>query len=140
MRCAVLGAGAWGTALADLLVRNGHDVKLWAFEPDVVESINGRHENSRFLAGHQLALRQTDALHDFTGVTARNSAATHDERARMLPACHRARVEGPRRTGPRRSASTDRSVTCENVKTCTRLYSIFLIMCLECIVCIIHIV
>jgi len=55
MRCAVVGAGAWGTALADLLVRNGHDVKLWAFEPDVVESINTRHENSRFLAGHSLA-------------------------------------------------------------------------------------
>lgn len=55
MRCAVVGAGAWGTALADLLVRNGHDVKLWAFEPDVVESINTKHENSRFLAGHSLA-------------------------------------------------------------------------------------
>ena len=55
MRCAVVGAGAWGTALADLLVRNGHDVKLWAFEPDVVESINGKNENNRFLAGHHLA-------------------------------------------------------------------------------------
>ena len=55
MRCAVVGAGAWGTALADLLVRNGHDVKLWAFEPDVVESINDRQENARFLAGHRLA-------------------------------------------------------------------------------------
>ncbi|GAC1361376.1 MAG: hypothetical protein NVSMB32_00280 [Actinomycetota bacterium] len=31
-RCAVLGAGAWGTALADLLARNGHDTVLWAFE------------------------------------------------------------------------------------------------------------
>ena len=55
MRCAVVGAGAWGTALADLLVRNGHDVKLWAFEQDVVESINDRQENARFLAGHRLA-------------------------------------------------------------------------------------
>src|SRR5256885_9390085 len=27
MRCAVVGAGAWGTALADLLARNGHDVR-----------------------------------------------------------------------------------------------------------------
>jgi glycerol-3-phosphate dehydrogenase (NAD(P)+) len=55
MRCAVVGAGAWGTALADLLVGNGHDVKLWAFEPDVVESVNKKHENSRFLAGYKLA-------------------------------------------------------------------------------------
>jgi glycerol-3-phosphate dehydrogenase (NAD(P)+) len=55
MRCAVVGAGAWGTALADLLTRNGHDVQLWAYEADVVESINQKHENVRFLAGHKLA-------------------------------------------------------------------------------------
>lgn len=55
MRCSVLGAGAWGTALADLLARNGHDVRLWAYETDVVESVNTRHENVRFLGGHPLA-------------------------------------------------------------------------------------
>ena len=55
MRCAVVGAGAWGTALADLLARNGHEVRLWAYEPDVVESINGKHENVRFLGGHVLS-------------------------------------------------------------------------------------
>jgi glycerol-3-phosphate dehydrogenase (NAD(P)+) len=55
MRCAVVGAGAWGTALADLLARNGHHVSLWAYEPDVVEAINQKHENLRFLAGHSLA-------------------------------------------------------------------------------------
>jgi glycerol-3-phosphate dehydrogenase (NAD(P)+) len=55
MRCAVVGAGAWGTALADLLARNGHEVRLWAYEPDVVESINGKHENVRFLGGHALS-------------------------------------------------------------------------------------
>ena len=63
MRCAVVGAGAWGTALADLLVCNGHEVKLWAFEQDVVASINGRHENTRFLAGHKLA-HGIEALND----------------------------------------------------------------------------
>jgi glycerol-3-phosphate dehydrogenase (NAD(P)+) len=55
MRCAVVGAGAWGTALADLLARNGHDVRLWAYEPDVVESINKKRENVRFLKGHELS-------------------------------------------------------------------------------------
>ena len=54
MRCAVIGAGAWGTALADLLARNKHEVRLWAYEPDVVESINRKHENARFLKGHAL--------------------------------------------------------------------------------------
>ncbi|HKG92990.1 MAG TPA: NAD(P)H-dependent glycerol-3-phosphate dehydrogenase [Gemmatimonadaceae bacterium] len=55
MRCAVVGAGAWGTALADLLARNGHTVLLWAREPDVVESVNASHENLRFLKGAALA-------------------------------------------------------------------------------------
>jgi glycerol-3-phosphate dehydrogenase (NAD(P)+) len=55
VRCAVIGAGAWGTALGDLLARNGHDVRLWAYEPDVVATINSSHENVRFLAGHKLA-------------------------------------------------------------------------------------
>jgi glycerol-3-phosphate dehydrogenase (NAD(P)+) len=55
MRCSVVGAGAWGTALSDLLARNGHDVRLWAYETDVVESVNTRHENVRFLGGHPLA-------------------------------------------------------------------------------------
>lgn len=54
MRCAVVGAGAWGTALADLMARNGHDVSLWALEPEVVHSINAAHENSRYLAGAPL--------------------------------------------------------------------------------------
>jgi len=55
MRTAVVGAGAWGTALADLLARNGHEVTIWAREADVVETINDRHENSRFLRGATLA-------------------------------------------------------------------------------------
>jgi glycerol-3-phosphate dehydrogenase (NAD(P)+) len=55
MRCAVVGAGAWGTALADLLARNDHNVTLWAYEADVVDAINLKHENVRFLAGHKLS-------------------------------------------------------------------------------------
>lgn len=51
MKCTVMGAGAWGTALASLLSENGHQVMLWAHEPDVAESVNAAHENRRFLAG-----------------------------------------------------------------------------------------
>ena len=36
---AVLGAGSWGTALANLLAGKGHRVDLWAYEPAVKESI-----------------------------------------------------------------------------------------------------
>jgi glycerol-3-phosphate dehydrogenase (NAD(P)+) len=69
MRCAVIGAGAWGTALADLLASNGHQTVIWAYEPDVAASINECHENRRFLNGAALStsLRATneyaEALH-----------------------------------------------------------------------------
>jgi len=64
MRCAVVGAGAWGTALADLLARNGHQVVLWARESDVVEAVNTVHENARFLTGAPLSptLRATNDI------------------------------------------------------------------------------
>lgn len=52
--CAVIGGGAWGTAIADRLARNGHPVQLWAREADVVAAVNTRHENPRFLAGASL--------------------------------------------------------------------------------------
>jgi glycerol-3-phosphate dehydrogenase (NAD(P)+) len=49
MNVAVIGAGSWGTTLADLLARNGHRVTLWAREAEVVASINTRHVNQLFL-------------------------------------------------------------------------------------------
>jgi glycerol-3-phosphate dehydrogenase (NAD(P)+) len=51
---AVIGAGAWGTALAHLLSLKGHQVTIWAREPQVVESINQSHENKIFLKGQEL--------------------------------------------------------------------------------------
>jgi glycerol-3-phosphate dehydrogenase (NAD(P)+) len=51
MKCAVIGAGAWGTALSNLLAANGHAVALWAREPDVVDAVNETRENRRFLPG-----------------------------------------------------------------------------------------
>jgi glycerol-3-phosphate dehydrogenase (NAD(P)+) len=53
-RIAVLGAGSWGTTLADLLARKGNEVRLWAYEPEVVESVNRARENTLFLAGIEL--------------------------------------------------------------------------------------
>ncbi len=48
---AVIGAGAWGTALAAAAARNNHKVTLWAREPEVVEAVNNTHINSVFLDG-----------------------------------------------------------------------------------------
>ncbi len=50
-RIAVIGGGSWGTALANRLAVNGHDVCLWAFEPELVLEINETHTNSLFLPG-----------------------------------------------------------------------------------------
>src|SRR5687768_10878390 len=47
----VIGAGAWGTALAQVAARAGLDVLLQAREPDVVESIRARRINEAFLPG-----------------------------------------------------------------------------------------
>jgi glycerol-3-phosphate dehydrogenase (NAD(P)+) len=55
MRAAVVGAGAWGTALADMLAIAGHNVCIWALEADVVASINGKKENPVFLPEFKLA-------------------------------------------------------------------------------------
>ena len=56
-RVAVIGGGAWGTALADLLARSGAvgAVTLWAREPEVVDTINREHLNPVFLPGAPLA-------------------------------------------------------------------------------------
>ena len=48
---AVVGAGSWGTALAALLAKKGHDVRLWAYEPGVAEEIEGLGENRTYLPG-----------------------------------------------------------------------------------------
>jgi glycerol-3-phosphate dehydrogenase (NAD(P)+) len=51
----VVGGGAWGTTLADLLARKDDDVRLWAREPEVVDGINRGHANPVFLPGAALA-------------------------------------------------------------------------------------
>ena len=48
-KIAVIGAGAWGTAIANHLANNHNKVTLWCFEEDVVKDINNHHENKIFL-------------------------------------------------------------------------------------------
>ena len=54
-RIAVIGGGSWGTVLGDLLARKGHVVTIWAYEPEVVEALNQRHENPVYLPGRPVA-------------------------------------------------------------------------------------
>ena len=50
MKVAVIGAGSWGTAIANVLGENGHNVGLWARRSSVVQSINADHVNPRYLS------------------------------------------------------------------------------------------
>ncbi len=61
---AVIGGGAWGTALASLIAANGVDTLLWALEPETAEAINRHQENRAFLPGVRLskAIRATSDL------------------------------------------------------------------------------
>jgi glycerol-3-phosphate dehydrogenase (NAD(P)+) len=64
MQTAVLGGGAWGTALADLLCRKGVVTRLWVREEEVVRAINQEHQNLPFLPGFLLCpelVASTDA-------------------------------------------------------------------------------
>lgn len=60
----IIGAGAWGTALAQTACVAGRDALLWAREPEVADDINREHRNTVFLPGVPLApsLRATTDL------------------------------------------------------------------------------
>src|SRR3990172_7844494 len=59
----VLGAGAWGTAVSQLLADNGHDVMLWSYEADVADHINAKHINHTYLPDALLSERIVATTH-----------------------------------------------------------------------------
>ncbi|WP_462417845.1 NAD(P)H-dependent glycerol-3-phosphate dehydrogenase [Kytococcus sp. Marseille-QA3725] len=60
-RAAVLGAGSWGTAFAQVLVDAGTEVTLWGRRSELVDAVNARRRNPQYLPDHDLpeALRAT---------------------------------------------------------------------------------
>jgi glycerol-3-phosphate dehydrogenase (NAD(P)+) len=68
----VIGGGAWGTAIAQMLTREGQDVLIWCREQEVADAINTCHENTVFLPGVPLkpALKATSELADLAGMDA----------------------------------------------------------------------
>lgn len=56
-RIAVIGAGSWGTTLADLLAKKGHDVLLWVHGADRVDEMRRTGGNSLYLPGIRLSAR-----------------------------------------------------------------------------------
>ena len=84
-RLGIIGAGAWGTALATAARHAGRDVTIWAFEADVAAAINDAGENSVYLPGVPLdrSIRATSDLAE---------AARADALLLTMPAQHLRRV------------------------------------------------
>ncbi|WNO53854.1 NAD(P)H-dependent glycerol-3-phosphate dehydrogenase [Stakelama saccharophila] len=72
MRIGVIGAGAWGTALAQVAAKDDMPVTLWAREPEVVAAINEKQENTAFLPEVKLSpgIRATGRLGELAGMDA----------------------------------------------------------------------
>jgi len=82
-RVAIIGAGAWGTALSIVLARKGtHDVRLWALEQEVCDSISQDRVNQRFLPAHAIppAVSPTTSLE--------TALATADIVVSVMPSQH----------------------------------------------------
>ena len=84
-KVAVVGAGSWGTTLANLLAKKGNEVHLWSYEADVTEAIEETGENTVYLPGIELSehLRPTSSLEaavDGAGVILSVSPAQHVRR------------------------------------------------------------
>ncbi|MEE3154084.1 MAG: NAD(P)H-dependent glycerol-3-phosphate dehydrogenase, partial [Pseudomonadota bacterium] len=72
MSVGVIGAGAWGTALAQMLASDGRDVLIWAREAELVAEINSARTNSLFLPSATLSdtIRATGDLGEMAGLDA----------------------------------------------------------------------
>lgn len=55
MKIGVIGAGSWGTTIADMLALNGHGITLWVYEADLCERMRDRGENDVYLPGFALS-------------------------------------------------------------------------------------
>ncbi|HEU0310796.1 MAG TPA: glycerol-3-phosphate dehydrogenase, partial [Sphingomicrobium sp.] len=71
-RLAVIGGGAWGTALAQVAATGGRETLLWALEDDVVTAVNRIHENPVYLPGIKLepGIRATSNFSDLASADA----------------------------------------------------------------------
>lgn len=81
MKITVIGAGAWGSALADLAGRCGHDVLLWSFEPEVAEAVETAHTNPVYLPTVQFPAN----VHGTSDLT---SAAAYSDTILMVTPSH----------------------------------------------------
>ena len=83
-RIAIIGGGSWGTAIAVIAARAGHEVQLWSRNADVIRSINENRVNSRYLKSVEIPAT-------VTATSELNAALDHAELVLFVAPSHAAR-------------------------------------------------
>ena len=112
MKAAVVGAGSWGTALANLLAHNGARVSLWARTPALAAAMRRERRNTRYLPEAELeeAVEPTSDLAEAVRGAALVVSATPSHAVREVMAGAAPHVGGTRSWSPRpRGSRTTRS-------------------------------
>lgn len=127
MTVGILGAGAWGTAIAHVVSQNCPSVLLWAREAAVVDEINSRHTNERFLPGAELAdsVRATSEVAELTGLDVIiNATPTQFVRSTLTDDLCRGAVVVNLAKGIERGTHLRVSEVVEHVAPSTRSYAV----------------
>ncbi|MEP7223105.1 MAG: NAD(P)H-dependent glycerol-3-phosphate dehydrogenase [Novosphingobium sp.] len=94
----VIGAGAWGTALAQVMASQGQPIMLWAREPELVDEINTSRRNSLFLPSAELAasITATNHIGDLSHLPVLLAVVPAQHLARVLADMPKGGVDTPR--------------------------------------------
>lgn len=86
-KVAIIGAGSWGTAMSGLVSPHADEVILWAREPEIVDGINKKHRNPRYLTDYKLP-RNVKATCDMEAAGAADSIVLAVPSAFLREVCH----------------------------------------------------
>lgn len=97
MKITVVGAGSWGTALAELAERCGHDVLLWAHEPEVVQQLKETRSNPLYLPSAKFDYRTeaTNSLEEAANYSSTIMMVTPSHHYRTILGKIRENLPGP---------------------------------------------
>ena len=86
-KVAIIGAGSWGTAMSGLVAPHADEVVLWAREPEIVDGINKKHRNPRYLTDYKLP-RNVKATCDLEAAGGSDSLILAVPSAFLREVCH----------------------------------------------------